>query len=133
MTIARALIIEDNRHVAEFMALAVREAGYETEIVLNGQLALDRLSACEPHLVILDLRLPRVGGPEILQRIRADERLADTHVLVVTAHWEDTEETVEGADLVLLKPIEFLQLRDLALRFRPEGIRSEAEPSPDVA
>jgi CheY-like chemotaxis protein len=68
-----------------------------------------------------DLRLPGVSGTKILKRIRADERLADTSVLVVTAHWEDAEETVEGADLVLLKPIEFLQLRDLALRFRPKA------------
>ena len=58
-------------------------------------------------------------GPEILKAIRYDERLAATRVIVATTHWEGAEEVEKEADLVILKPIGYEQLRDLASRFLP--------------
>lgn len=63
---------------------------------------------------MLDLRLPRVPGPDILRQIRADARLAETRVIIASAHPHIAEDIRKEADLVLLKPISFSQLRDLA-------------------
>jgi CheY-like chemotaxis protein len=115
-----ALIVEDHLATAEFFATALAEAGYETEIIGTGQAALSRLPGVMPDLVILDLHLPGVGGAEILKEIRGDERLADTRVIVATTHWQGAEEVEKEADLVILKPVGFEQLRDFASRFLPK-------------
>jgi CheY-like chemotaxis protein len=117
MNKALALIIEDNQDVAFIFGEAVKEAGYEIEIVPSGDKALARLAEIVPHLVILDLHLPRVQGSEILDSIRNDRRLDETHVIVATADSRKAETLHEKADLVLLKPIGYHQLRDLASRF----------------
>jgi DNA-binding response OmpR family regulator len=115
-----ALIVEDHLATAEFFATALTESGFETEIIGNGETALQRLSEMAPDLIILDLHLPSVPGAEILQSVRSDERLVATRVIVATTHWEGAEEVEQQADLVILKPISFEQLRDLASRFRPK-------------
>ena len=115
-----ALIIEDHLASAEFFATALSEGGYETEIIRSGQDAIDRLPNVVPDLIILDLNLPHVDGSEILKAVRSDERLADTRVIVATTHWQWAEEVEQEADLVILKPIGFEQLRDLASRFLPK-------------
>ena len=115
-----ALIIEDHLASAEFFAIALNEGGFETEIIRSGQDAIDRLPDVVPDLIILDLNLPRVHGAEILKAVRSDERLADTHVIVATTHWQGAEEVEQEADLVILKPVGFEQLRDLASRFLPK-------------
>ncbi|MFN2220596.1 MAG: response regulator, partial [Anaerolineae bacterium] len=97
-----ALIVEDHLAIAEFFATALAESGYETEIIRSGQAALDRLPGIVPDLIILDLHLPGVGGSEILKAVRCDERLANTHVIVATTHWEGAEEVEQEADLVIL-------------------------------
>ena len=115
-----ALIVEDHLESAEFFATALSESGFETEIVQDGQDAVARLSEIVPDMVILDLNLPHVHGSEILESVRSDERLADTHVIVTTTHWQGAEEVEQEADLVILKPVGFEQLRDLASRFLPK-------------
>ena len=115
-----ALIIEDHLASAEFFATALSEGGYETEIIRSGQDAIDRLPNVVPDLIILDLNLPHVDGSEILKAVRRDERLVDTRVIVATTHWQGAEEVEQEADLVILKPVGFEQLRDLASRFLPK-------------
>ena len=56
--------------------------------------------------------------PLLLDQIRNDERLKDTRVMVATADSRMAEDLHEQADLVLLKPIGYIQLRDLATRLR---------------
>jgi len=113
-----ALIVEDNEQLATTFAEAAQEAGYNTEIVRSGDGALNRLASLVPDLVILDLHLPRVKGSEVLEHIRSDPRLSATQVIVSTAHSGEASMVQEKADLVLLKPIGYEQLRDLAARLQ---------------
>ncbi len=120
MTTPRALIIEDDIALAEIFTLVLQEAGYDTETVNDGALAMERLLAVAPELVTLDLNLPHLSGRDILQNIRADERLAHTKVMLVTANAVIAETLREASDLVLVKPVSPAQLRDLAKRLRPD-------------
>lgn len=113
-----ALIIEDEDDLAFIFAEAVKEAGFETEIIRTGDRALARLADVVPDLVVLDLHLPRVVGGDILDRIRSDRRLDKTRVILATADARRAEVLQEQADLILLKPIGYRQLRDLAARLR---------------
>jgi len=111
-----ALIIEDERDLATIFASALEAAGFRTETINAGDTAIERLADIVPDVVILDLHLPRVAGGDILRHIRADARFANTRVLITTADARMAETLADQADLVLIKPISFSQLRDLAVR-----------------
>jgi DNA-binding response OmpR family regulator len=111
-----ALIVEDETDLAIIFSKALQEAGFETQIVRAGDTALMWLNSTTPQIVVLDLHLPRVSGEEVLEQIRADDRLAATKVIIATADPRMAETLQDRADLVLLKPIGFSQLRDLAAR-----------------
>jgi DNA-binding response OmpR family regulator len=112
----QALVVEDGEDASIIFAKALQEAGFECEIIRTGDKALVRLAETTPAVVVLDLNLPHVSGVEILRQIRADARLAETHVIVATAFSHLAADIEEKADLVLTKPVGFVQLRDLAKR-----------------
>jgi CheY-like chemotaxis protein len=116
MSIPFALIIEDDYDASLIFAEALQAAGFETEIIRSGEIALARLAATTPDAVMLDLHMPHVSGVDIMEQIRADERLAETQVIVATADPRLADALQDDADLVLIKPISFSQLRDLAAR-----------------
>jgi DNA-binding response OmpR family regulator len=114
-----ALIIEDEDDLATLFAEALRHAGFETRIVSDGREAQESLVSVVPWLVVLDLHLPNVSGSDILHFIRSDPRLAGTRVIIASADDRSVQLLEDVADLALVKPITFSQLRDLAARFHP--------------
>ena len=119
-----ALIIEDEKDLSAIFAEALQHAEFDTEVVRDGQKAVDRLGEIVPDIVLLDLHLPNVAGTDILKIIRQDERLVGTQVIVVTADARSAEFLRSDAELVLVKPVRFSQLRDLASRIRPQSRNS---------
>jgi len=113
-----ALIIEDEPEIAALFRYAVEAAGYRTEIVLHGLVAVKRISSSQPDIVLLDLRLPVVSGIEILKIIRNDKRLDHTKIIVVSAHAYMVEGLPVEPDFTLLKPISVEQLTNLVARLR---------------
>jgi len=122
-----ALVVEDDQDLARLFALALEDAGFSTTVIFAGDAALENLAAAVPDLVVLDLYLPHVSGLDVLQRIRRDSRFAHTRVIVVTAGVRAAETLQEQADLVLVKPLDFVQLRDLAMRLVPEKGDTESD------
>ncbi len=122
-----ALVVEDDQDLARLFALALEDAGFSTTVIFAGDAALEKLAAAVPDLVVLDLYLPHVSGLDVLQRIRTDSRFAHTRVIVVTAGVRAAETLQEQADLVLVKPLDFVQLRDLAMRLVPEKGDTESD------
>ena len=114
-----AFVIEDDAVIAEIFAKAVESADYQTITIRDGLDALESLKKLSPDLVVLDLRLPRVHGIHILKAIRDDQRLCNTRVIVVSADATQSQFLRDEADLVLVKPIGYIQLRELAERMRP--------------
>lgn len=111
-----SLIIEDDEDLSTIFHEALNAAGFETEIVRNGRLAIDRLQDIIPDVVILDMHLPLVAGADILKFIRSQKQLTYTSVIVTTADAIMGEQVRDEADFVLIKPISFGQLRDLTAR-----------------
>lgn len=114
-----ALIVEDTPEIADVMAFALKTAGFETEIVLDGGAVMERLYDSNrevPTMMILDINLPHMNGREILQHIRSDARLENILVIVVTANPHMAETVEDQADIVLLKPVTPSQLRTIAQR-----------------
>ncbi|HSL30123.1 MAG TPA: response regulator [Anaerolineales bacterium] len=116
-----ALIIEDDEDLASIFVEALRGVGFDVEQVADGRMAQQRLKQDPPpFLILLDMHLPHISGADLLTNIiRKDERLANTIVIITTADARMGEAYTEQADFVLIKPISFVQLRDLTSRLKP--------------
>ncbi len=122
MTKPSALVIEDDEFLSEIFSKALESADFDTEVIEDGQKALDRLAEIRPDVIVLDLHLPHISGRDILKYIRLARHLAKTKVMVATADAVTAEMLREEANLVLVKPITFSQIRDLAARLRPQPV-----------
>jgi DNA-binding response OmpR family regulator len=97
-------------------------------------MALERLKVVVPVIVLLDLHLPEVLGTSILRTIRGDDRLSETLVIIATADPRSAGLVQEMADLVLIKPTTFSQVRDLAARLTaPRRKKHEQEVATKAA
>ena len=116
-----ALIIEDDEDLASIFDEALRGVGFEVEVVADGKTAEERLkSGTPPFLVLLDMHLPHISGADLLMNvIKKDERFAKTIIIITTADARMGEAYNEQVDFVMIKPISFVQLRDLTSRLRP--------------
>lgn len=113
-----ALIIEDDPDLVNIFARALELSGYQTQTTVDGEGAMALLADAVPDIVVLDLHLPGISGKEILQTLRADGRFQKTRIILATADYQTADDLRDDADLVLLKPISFKQLRDLSARLR---------------
>ncbi len=113
-----ALIIDDDDKLSIMFAEALRQAGFNTQVIHDGAEALAKIQMCQPALIMLDLHLPHVSGDKILGAIRRTESLAQTRVIITTADATLATALRQPSDLVLIKPISILQLRDLAKQLR---------------
>lgn len=116
------LLVEDNPDHAELTLRALREGNLLNELfwVKSGEEALDFLqrrgpygngaSAPRPGLVLLDIKLPKVDGLEVLRRIKGDAELRSIPVVMLTTSEEDhevTESYKTGANSFVSKPVRF--------------------------
>ncbi len=104
MTIARILVVEDDRTTADLIALYLRHAGYRVETERTGDGALDRLARNTFDLLVLDIMLPGVDGLTICRQVRA---AGGPPVILLTARTleDDRVEGLEsGADDYVPKP-----------------------------
>ncbi len=120
MTSPRAiLLVEDNPDDERLTIRALRRGNLVNEILIarNGEEALSLLFNLEqlPCVVLLDLKLPKVDGLEVLRRIRANEQTRLLPVVVLTSSSEDRD-IVEsynlGANSYVQKPVDFSQFTD---------------------
>jgi CheY-like chemotaxis protein len=120
-----ALIIEDDEDLASIFAEALRGVGFDVELIADGRVALERLqNEPPPFLVLLDMHLPHISGADLLTNvIKKDERFAETIIIITTADARMGEAYTEEVDFVMIKPISFVQLRDLTSRLKPKGHR----------
>jgi two-component system response regulator TctD len=110
-----ALIIEDDPQLGQIFTITL-QAAFEIELISNGFTALARLSQIVPAIIILDLNLPGYPGRKLLTKIRTDQRLSATKVMLCTADARQAEILRDDAEIVLLKPVSPGQLRELAAR-----------------
>lgn len=115
---ARILIIEDERDLAELIAFHLRQEGYDSTICGDGRSGLAAALATPPDLVVLDLMLPLLLGTEVCRELRHAPQTAAVPVLMLTARGEESDRVVGfeiGADDYLTKPF---SVRELVLRIQ---------------
>lgn len=129
----KILVIEDDPTVGKFVKRGLEEQRYSVDLVTDGEEG-ERLALTQPYdLILLDLRLPRRSGIDVLRNLRA--RGFEKPVLVLTAQ-DAVDAKVEtlraGADDYVTKPFAFEELlaRVEAIARRPRAIASPCSRSP---
>jgi CheY-like chemotaxis protein len=127
MKIKTILLVEDNPSDIELTKRALTKANVANELVVveDGQEALDYLFGTGKYvgrdvlpslaLVLLDLKLPKVAGLEVLKRIRANERTKRLPVVILTSSQEERDIAMGydlGANSYIRKPIDFFQFAE---------------------
>ncbi|MEA2529979.1 MAG: hypothetical protein QOF33_4400 [Thermomicrobiales bacterium] len=121
------LLVEDNPHDVELTLRAFTKSKLTNriDVVRDGEEALaflfrtgpyaDRVNST-PKVMLLDLKLPKIDGLEVLRRIRADDRFRTLPVVVLTTSREERD-VVEsyrlGVNSYIVKPVDFLQFTDV--------------------
>ncbi len=112
----RILLIEDDAHIAEGIALNLTLEEYEVKVAGNGIQGLAAWKQWCPHLIVLDLMLPGIDGMEVLKNIRLeDERLP---ILILSAKGDPSDKIggfVDGVDDYMTKPF---NLEEFLLRIK---------------
>lgn len=109
----RVLVAEDSATQRAVCVDVLRDAGLEVHEAPDGRYALDICRIIRPDVLVLDLGLPRLGGIELLRKLRCDRKIGRTPVIVVTA--DDRPETaeaafLEGASDLITKPVDAVDL-----------------------
>jgi len=114
----KVLIADDEPNIVISLEFLMKREGHEVSIARDGQQALEAIRTERPHLVLLDVMMPFKTGFEVLQALRADEALAGTKVLMLTAKGRETDTAkglALGADAYMTKPF---STKELAERVR---------------
>ena len=126
------LIVEDEREIAEIIQECLEAEGFSCRTCYDGYSALEALSAQQPDLIILDIRLPGIDGLEVCTQIRQQQVASDPYILMLTSRGEEIDRIIglsTGADDYYVKPFSPRELvarvRALLRRRLRESDRSE--------
>ncbi len=122
----RVLVADDNHDCAEGLAMVLRLKGHDVRTATNGEQAVDIAETFRPHVVLLDIGMPKLNGYEACRRIRA--RAWGTSVLLVAfTGWgqdEDRRKSQEaGFDHHLVKPVDDVPIDRIIATTPQLGIR----------
>src|ERR1700680_1750370 len=121
--LGRILMVEDDQKDVELTLTALEEYNLANEVVVvgDGEEALDYLycrgafkmrTGDLPAVMLLDLKLPKVDGLEVLQKVKSDEKLKIIPVVVLTSSHEERDMVASyklGVNAYVVKPVEFHQ------------------------
>jgi DNA-binding response OmpR family regulator len=119
----RILVVDDDLSFRKLVEKEFKPLGFTIQLAEDGEKALSMLHNFRPHIIILDLLLPKIDGFEVGRRIKAIPGFESVHILMVTAVYMDDEDIRRGLrqgangyyfkpDLILTKPIHIRELRD---------------------
>ena len=131
--IRRALIVDDERPLAELVAGYLRRDGFEVQLAFDGPTGVDRAREVDPDVIVLDLGLPGLDGVEVCRQVRT---FSDCYVVMLTARTDEIDTLIGlsvGADDYVTKPFRPRELmaRSTAMQRRPRRTGAAGDGPPD--
>jgi len=111
----KILLVDDEPSIQKMLVHALEREGFQVQAVGDGEAALESFGSFEPHLIILDIMLPKLDGTEVCRRIRSQ---SDVPIIMLTARDDEIDRVVGlelGADDYVTKPF---AVRELVARVR---------------
>jgi len=122
----KILVADDDQSLVQTLTWILKESGYEVAVADQAETILARLEEERPHLLLLDIMMPKIDGLQVLQRLKADDRFKDLPVLMVSS-MPPEEATVRalglGAADFIAKPF---RVRELLARVEAQLRASQA-------
>jgi DNA-binding response OmpR family regulator len=125
----KVLIVEDDESIVEALRYTFEKEGYLVYAALDGEDALNKVSYASPHLVILDIMLPKLDGIEVCRILR---RESEVPIIMLSAKTDEADRIVGlemGADDYMTKPF---SMRELVARVRARLRRSMTTRQPEL-
>jgi DNA-binding response OmpR family regulator len=122
----KVLVIDDNPTIVELIKYAVSLQGsYEVVVAYDGEQGLERMSVERPDCVIIDVKMPRMDGYQLVRCLRGDPRTSDTPLIILSAMTREEDQIIgmlSGVDEYLKKPFKPAELNaaiERVLRLTP--------------
>ncbi len=130
---SRIALVDDDRNILTSVSMTLEAEGFEVETYNDGQSALDAFNRRMPELAVLDIKMPRMDGMDLLQRLRQKSKVP---VIFLTSKDDEIDELMGlrmGADDYVKKPFSqrLLVERIRSILRRQEAIASDATDTPE--
>lgn len=107
MLVKKILVVDDEPNIVRSLAYILKKEGYDVSTAKDGEQAMDMVRDSKPHLMILDVMMPRKSGYDVCEEVKSDPDLRDIHVMMLTAKGQVGDREIglsKGADEYLTKP-----------------------------
>lgn len=112
------LVVEDDPQVARLIALVLQRNGYDSQVVSDGQSALDRARSMMPSMIFADLTIKGMGGDALCSALKSQPETQNIPYVVVSGDRDVAEKARRcGADDYMGKPFEFDDLIRLVTKY----------------
>jgi CheY-like chemotaxis protein len=109
----RIMVVDDEPAITYMMKTRLKQEGYDVSVARNGMECLDKIRACKPDMVLLDIMMPGMDGLEVCRRIKEDVSTSNVKVGLVSVRADSlTSESLRThrADFGIKKPVRFRAL-----------------------
>ena len=109
----RILIVDDEPNIVVSLEFLMKRNGHDVKVVSDGESALAAVAEFAPHLILLDVMLPRLSGYEVCQRVRENPAWESVKIIMLTAKGRDVDMTkglAVGANAYMTKPFSTREL-----------------------
>ena len=108
----RVLIVDDHQDTVLTLVKLIEVCGYEARMAVDGFTALEIARDWKPHVVLLDIAMPKMDGYLLAQRLRNEAGLAGAKLIALSGYPKNSQRFAEsGIDDYLLKPVSLAELR----------------------
>lgn len=128
----KILLVDDEPDILEIISFNLEKVGYQVATASNGLEALQKAKKFLPHLIILDVMMPKLDGIETCERLRQEEQFQETIIMFLTARGEDYSYVAAfdaGADDYVTKPVKpkvlLSKVKGLLRRLKKKEIAKE--------
>jgi CheY-like chemotaxis protein len=128
-TVGRVLVVDDDDVIRQLITVNLELEGFEVIPAIDGQDALDKVKNARPHVVTLDVMMPRIDGWEAAARLRQDPETSHIKVVLLSARAQEADiqrgEKI-GVDAYLTKPFDPDDLIDTVRRLFEAAVADSA-------
>lgn len=110
---SRVLVVDDDPEILKMLAMRLSNSGYDVATAADGEEAIERAKQTNPHLVVLDVMMPKMNGWEVARALRQEELTKHVKIIMLTAigpHVNEMTSPLYGANAHLDKPFDFKEL-----------------------
>lgn len=111
----KVLVVDDEKAIADIIKYNLEKEGYQVDLAFDGEEALEKIKISEPHLLVLDIMMPKKDGFQVLKEIRPFFKFP---IIILTAKEEEVDKVLGlelGADDYMVKPF---SMRELVARVK---------------